>query len=63
MKKKYNFEVSIQGHRAFIYNSPSPQNAVRRAVRVLIKTGKIKNQPETSDNGGFKQTRVAFVNI
>lgn len=55
MKKKRAYKVDIVNcPPVTIYDCPSPQNAVRKAVRALIASGHLTRQPESTDDGGFK---------
>lgn len=58
MKKKQAYKVDIVGcSPVTIYDCPSPQNAVRKAVRVLIASGQLTRQPK-SICGGFEGVTV-----
>lgn len=41
--------------------SNSPQGACRTAFRYWVKTGQLKRQPKTTDDGGFENVEVEIL--
>lgn len=62
MKKTNNYSVQIGNHPPVtIYGANSPYHACRKVFRLLIKNGTLKRQPQTDDNGGFKEVVVTIL--
>ena len=60
-KKKNSYVVTICDHEIIVQGT-SPHNVVRKAVKILIKQGKLKRQPRTIDNW-FEDTEVKLVQV
>ena len=58
MKRKYKVAI---GRWTATVEAKTPGAAFRKAVRGLIKKGRIKRQPPTDDSGGWKGTSIGVV--